>query len=538
MPTCQCSPKSVPAMAKGCSSSQSPSSCPQPVKASRPDSSSSRAPALPPDCLQAADEANRHRTHPPARGNPACHGAAPPSNSLPLRLPARKLEVIQTLLHRTSSVTKMNTALMATILTYSIHGSILLGSLLVATMIARQQYKLSWLAALIKAMVTMASVKISTGMSLPKTLALKAFLAMLITLGSLLGSSAISVAITRPGEDAEGNINVAHSMKLALTTFSADTKAYEYPKQAHKVFGIGRSKRSSAYPNIVFKAEAHKMVTTMETKNPARGKMPDYQIDNGMTTTMNDDATYYIPNSLDLAKKTTSNNKVDFTEADKKEDMKNNISNMTAVMNYENSENLTRDLTSLDNDSANATDSFPNSIDSDEMTATEDKIVFKEMNEMDTSSKEDEKNATSTMIEDMYYDNSTDLTLNRTSMDDNSVDYIPTGLDKAGETTTEDKVVFRKATKMDASKKKDNVANNPKMIFNMTEVTTYIKNHDNYKKEKSISTVSALTFLSAFGLTCLAVGLFCGISFACGILQACKSRSNNNTNQQIELSNI
>ena len=141
-------------------------------------------------------------------------------------------------------------------------------------------------------------------------------------------------------------------------------------------------------------------------------------------------------------------------------------------------------------------------------------------------------------------------------MDDNSVDYIPTGLDKAGE-TTEDKVVFRKATKMDASKKKDNVANNPKMIFNMTEVTTtrtyiknhdnykketttrtYIKNHDNYKKEKSISTVSALTFLSAFGLTCLAVGLFCGISFACGILQACKSRSNNNTNQQIELSNI
>ena len=447
----------------------------------------------------------------------------------------------------------MNTALMATILTYSIHGSILLGSLLVATMIARQQYKLSWLAALIKAMVTMASVKISTGMSLPKTLALKAFLAMLITLGSLLGSSAISVAITRPGEDAEGNINVAHSMKLALTTFSADTKAYEYPKQAHKVFGIGRSKRSSAYPNIVFKAEAHKMVTArMETKNPARGKKPNYQIDTSMTTTMNDNATDYIPISLDFAKKTTYNNKVDFTEADKKEDMKNNISNMTAVMNYENSENLTRDLTSLDNDSANATGSFPNNIDSDEMTATEDKIVFKEMNEMDTSSKEDEKNATSTMIEDMYYDNSTDLTLNRTSMDDNStdltlnrtsmddnsVDYIPTGLDKAGETTTEDKVVFRKATKMDASKKKDNVANNPKMIFNMTEVTTYIKNHDNYKKEKSISTVSALTFLSAFGLTCLAVGLFCGISFACGILQACKSRSNNNTNQQIELSNI
>ena len=36
--------------------------------------------------------------HPPARGNPACHGAAPPSNSLPLRLPARKLTVIQTLL--------------------------------------------------------------------------------------------------------------------------------------------------------------------------------------------------------------------------------------------------------------------------------------------------------------------------------------------------------------------------------------------------------------------------------------------------------
>lgn len=128
----------------------------------------------------------------------------------------------------------MNTAFIATILTYSIHGSILLASLLVATMIARQQYKLSWLAALIKAMVTMASVKISTGMSLPKTMALKAFLALLITLGSLLGSSDISVAITRPGEDAEGNINVAHSMKLALTTFSADTNAYEYPKQAHK----------------------------------------------------------------------------------------------------------------------------------------------------------------------------------------------------------------------------------------------------------------------------------------------------------------
>ena len=421
----------------------------------------------------------------------------------------------------------MNTAFIATILTYSIHGSILLASLLVATMIARQQYKLSWLAALIKAMVTMASVKISTGMSLPKTMALKAFLALLITLGSLLGSSGISVAITRPGEDAEGNINVAHSMKLALTTFSADTNAYEYPKQAHKVFGIGRSKRSSAYPNIVFKAEAHKMVTArMETQNPAREKMPNYQIDTGMTTSMNDNATDYIPISLDLDNKTTYNNKVDFTEADKKEDMKNNISNMTAVINYENSENLTRDLTSLDNDSANATDSFTYSIDSDEMTATKDKIVFKEMNEMDTSTKEDEENATSTMIDDMSYDNSTDLTLDQTSMDD----YIPTGLDKAGETTTEAKVVFKKATEMDASEKKDNMSNEPKIIFNMTEVTTartYIKNHNNYKK-KSISTVTALTFLS----------IFCGISFACGILQTCKNRNNNNTNQQIELNNI
>lgn len=281
----------------------------------------------------------------------------------------------------------------------------------------------------------------------------------------------------------------------------------------------------------------------METQNPAREKMPNYQIDTGMTTSMNDNATDYIPISL-MDNKTTYNNKVDFTEADKKEDMKNNISNMTAVINYENSENLTRDLTSLDNDSANATDSFPYSLDSDEMTATKDKIVFKEMNEMDTSTKEDEENATSTMIDGMSYDNSTDLTLDQTSMNDslaNSVDYIPTGLDKVGEITTEDKVVFKKATEMDASKKKDNMSNKPKMIFNMTEVTTartYIKNHNNYKKEKSISTVTALTFLSAFGLTCLAVGLFCGMSFACGILQACKNRNNNNTNQQIELNNI
>ena len=239
------------------------------------------------------------------------------------------------------------------------------------------------------------------------------------------------------------------------------------------MFGIGRSKRSSAYPNIVFKAEAHKMVTArMETQNPAREKMPNYQIDTGMTTSMNDNATDYIPISL-MDNKTTYNNKVDFTEADKKEDMKNNISNMTAVINYENSENLTRDLTSLDNDSANATDSFPYSLDSDEMTATKDKIVFKEMNEMDTSTKEDEENATSTMIDGMSYDNSTDLTLDQTSMNDslaNSVDYIPTGLDKVGEITTEDKVVFKKATEMDASKKKDNMSNKPKMIFNMTEV--------------------------------------------------------------------
>ena len=535
MPTCQCSPKSVPAMARGCSSSQSPSFCSQPVEASRPrtrllpppGSSSSRAPALPPDCLHAADEANRHGTPSSGPGQPSLPRSSISEQLTPTPPSSKEAHSDSDAPPQTSSVAKMNTAFIATILTYSIHGSILLASLLVATMIARQQYKLSWLAALIKAMVTMASVKISTGMSLPKTMALKAFLALLITLGSLLGSSGISVAITRPGEDAEGNINVAHSMKLALTTFSADTNAYEYPKQAHKVFGIGRSKRSSAYPNIVFKAEAHKMVTArMETQNPAREKMPNYQIDTGMTTSMNDNATDYIPISLDLDNKTTYNNKVDFTEADKKEDMKNNISNMTAVINYENSENLTRDLTSLDNDSANATDSFTYSIDSDEMTATKDKIVFKEMNEMDTSTKEDEENATSTMIDDMSYDNSTDLTLDQTSMDD----YIPTGLDKAGETTTEAKVVFKKATEMDASEKKDNMSNEPKIIFNMTEVTTartYIKNHNNYKK-KSISTVTALTFLS----------IFCGISFACGILQTCKNRNNNNTNQQIELNNI
>ena len=421
---------------------------------------------------------------------------------------------------------KMNTAFAATILTYSIHGTLLLGSILVATLITRQQHKMSWIASLFKAIMTMATVNISPGLSLPKTLALKAFLALLITVGSLLGSSGLSVAIIRPGQDSAGNINVAYSMKLALTTFSQDDKGYEYPKPGPKVFGVDRSRRSPAYPKIVFKQETSKMAArSPPTKMAAPHvypKMAAHIADTKMaaskekvvldTQASNVNRTKLEDIRPDTSSRSSNNSdKMGHSEDDYYQDNYNRKDNVSAAYDYYE-------------DNYNRTDNVSATYETTGILAWVKSILTS--NELENLDQDTEAILSSEASDNMIKLNGTETDILSSDVSINFTDGTSPSWETFDNKIQSDIFTYDVSDNFteETTPSPETYANNPK------------------PEKKSISTGTILTFISAFGLTCLAVGVFCGLSFACGIMQACKNRARSNSNntptQQLELNNI
>ena len=162
----------------------------------------------------------------------------------------------------------MDPAHLATILTYLFHSIFAASAFAIATCTARAKYKKSWISSALIAASSVFTVKICKGLSLATELAVKLTLAIILTGSTLIGAAGLSVTLTKPAVDANGEILFTKSIGLALTTFKEPVPSYQYPKQPPTIHGEpARSPRSIAYPPMNFRTTGTTTKPGKTTKN-------------------------------------------------------------------------------------------------------------------------------------------------------------------------------------------------------------------------------------------------------------------------------